>query len=261
MKRFVLFAVVVVALLVASSRPVGDKYTQNVPNPTKNSSISVATWNICVAGKADAGYQLNYYPDSFNENLIVNTRACDQAVLKDINDRHRAEGVPPMTLPNNFESLSPAMQVIYVVNEERTSRNLPPYTGVLNALSGDSLIAAKAGNDPNPSKGDGDWLVYNSIWAGGYQSALLADYDWMYNDGWGGNSDNTINVDCTSAKAQGCWGHREGILATYGQSNGTVLLAGSAVVTTGPSSLSVPSYAAAFEQVQLPITVDKKLGN
>ena len=261
LKRFVLFAVVVVALLVASSRPVGDKYTQNIPNPSSNSSISDTTWNICVAGRANAGYQLNYYPDSFNENSIVDTKACDQAVLRDINTRHEAEGVPPMTLPNNFEAMSPALQVIYVVNAERVSRNLPPYTGVLNSLNADSLIAAKAGNDPNPSKGDGDWLIYNSIWAGGYQSALLADFDWMYNDGWGGNSNSTINVDCTSSKAKGCWGHREGILATYGQSAGTELLAGSAVVTNGPNSLSVPSYAAAFEQVQTPIKVDKKIGN
>ena len=232
MKRFFLFAVVAVTLLVASSAPVGDKYTQNIPNPPSNSSISDSTWNICVAGRADAGYQLNYYPDSFNENSIVNTKACDQAVLKDINARHRQEGVPPITLPSNFESISPAMQVIYVVNAERQSRNLPPYIGVLNSLNRDSLIAAKAGNDPNPSKGDGNWLVYNSIWAGGYQSALLADFDWMYNDGWGGNSHDTINVDCTSARAQGCWGHREGILATYGPSSGTVLLAGAAVVTS-----------------------------
>ena len=261
LKRFTLFTLVIVAFMVLTSGPVGDKYSQNIPNPSKNSSISDATWNICVAGKADAGFQLDYYPDSFNQNSIVNTKACDQAVLRDINARHRAEGVPPMTLPSNFESLSPSMQVIYVVNAERVSRNLPPYVGVLNSLNADSLIAAKAGNDPNPSKHDGNWLVYNSIWAGGYQSALLADYDWMYNDGWGGNSDNTINVDCTSARAQGCWGHREGILATYDPSGGTILLAGAAVVTSGPSSLSVPSYAAAFEQVQTPIKVDKILGN
>ena len=51
-------------------------------------------------------------------------------------------------------------------------------------------------------------LVAN--WAGAL-SALDANYDWMYTDGWAGRS--TDNYDCTSAHAAGCWGHRDNILA------------------------------------------------
>jgi hypothetical protein len=37
---------------------------------------------------------------------------------------------------------------------------------------------------------------------------------WVYNDGWNGSQRNTLNVDCSSAKAQGCGGHRAAVLST-----------------------------------------------
>jgi len=42
-------------------------------------------------------------------------------------------------------------------------------------------------------------------------SALLADYDWMYDDGPG-----SPNLDCPSASVSGCWDHRRNILGDYG---------------------------------------------
>jgi hypothetical protein len=83
----------------------------------------------------------------------------------------------------------------------------------LNALS-----TTAAQNDADPSLSS--WTVgpfsanrWGSIWAGDL-NALAADYDWMYNDGW--SATGSYNLDCTSATATGCWGHRDNILSPYG---------------------------------------------
>ena len=247
------FRIAVLALLVVAyivSRHAAPGATPVPPsNPTANVTISQLAWDTCVAGNPHAGIPVSEYPASFNPDSLVNTPACNSAVLQQINERHRAEGVRPMVLPTDFASLSPAMQLLVVANAERTSRGLPPIAGVVASLNRDSQVAARQGIDPNPSNADGPWTVYDSIWAGGYPSALLADFDWMYNDGWGGNSNSTINLDCPSATAKGCWGHRDAILDNYQLSQSEILVGGAAVVTTGPSSLALPSLAAAFEAV------------
>ena len=48
-------------------------------------------------------------------------------------------------------------------------------------------------------------------WSSGY-SVLVADYFWMYADGWGGSTSNTPNTACTSPGASGCWAHRDELL-------------------------------------------------
>ncbi|KJF16223.1 hypothetical protein AXFE_29170 [Acidithrix ferrooxidans] len=256
-----LLVTLAIGLVFGSSRPVGESYTFKFANPTKNHSISLVTWNICVAGNKNARYPLDEFPLNFNQNALVNTKACNQAMLREINKRHLAEGFSPIVLPLSYGRLSPAMQVLVIVNAERTSRGLPPYVGVTTALMSDSLIGAKSGKDPNPSNADGNWIQFNSIWAGSYQNVLMADYDWMYNDGWAGSSNNTINIDCHSPSGRGCWGHREGILANYPVISNSELVAGAAVVTNGPSSLATPSIAAAFEEIQGPIRIAKALPN
>ena len=67
--------------------------------------------------------------------------------------------------------------------------------------------AAAADSDPNGPSGK----TWGSNWAGGEASALLADYDWMYDDGPG-----SPNMDCTNAVANGCWDHRRNVLGNYG---------------------------------------------
>jgi hypothetical protein len=37
--------------------------------------------------------------------------------------------------------------------------------------------------------------------------------DWVYRDGWEGSSQATLNVDCPSARAPGCNGHRQAVLS------------------------------------------------
>ncbi len=246
--RIAVLALLVVAYVVSRHEAPPAKPVRP-SNPTANVTISQSTWDICVAGNPHAGIPVSEYPASFDPNSLINTPACNQAVLQQINERHRAEGVRPMTLPADFNALSPAMQLLVAANAERTSRGLTPISGMVASLNRDSLVAARQGIDPNPSNADGPWTVYDSIWAGGYPSALLADFDWMYNDGWGGNSNGTINLDCQSPSAKGCWGHRDAILDDYQLSQGEILVGGAAVVTSGASSLTLPSLAAAFEAV------------
>lgn len=244
-----LFGVIAVAAYFVIVDRSGVKALPAIRNPTSNSSIAQRTWDICIAGNPSAGVPVDEYPQSFNPATVVNSPACEQTMLAEINQRHVAEGIAAMKLPPNFSSLSAAMQLVTALNAERISRKLVPISGMVASLNADSNTAAYRGTDPNPSKADGNWSEYNSIWAGGYQSALMADFDWMYNDGWGGSAAQTINVDCKSVHDKSCWGHRDAILANYSLQPGDVLVAGGAVVTSGPRSLSLPSWAAAFESV------------
>lgn len=248
-KVFVVGLVVVLGLVLDSSSPIGETYSAVLKNPAKNVLISQKAWDTCIVGYPNANIPVNEFPNDLNASELINTRACNKAVLAEINFRHYVEGYPPISLSKSYFSMPAPEQLLVVINEERTTRNLAPFVGVVSSLNEDSLLAAKRGVDPNPSSKDGSWSIYNSIWAGGYQSALLADFDWMYSDGWGGSVNNTINVDCTSSRSLGCWGHRQGILTAYPPSSGLILVAGSALVTNGSANLELPSWAAAFEQV------------
>jgi hypothetical protein len=68
--------------------------------------------------------------------------------------------------------------------------------------------AAVSNTDPTGPSG----TAWGSNWAGGEGSALLADYDWIYDDGPG-----SPNMDCTNAVASGCWDHRRNVLSDYGR--------------------------------------------
>ncbi|HET9059916.1 MAG TPA: hypothetical protein VFN61_08345 [Acidimicrobiales bacterium] len=132
---------------------------------------------------------------------------CDAAVVKGIDDARAAERVRPLQLPAGFASLSTPAQLLVLANLERTDRGLPGFSGLSSRL--DSLAAQGAAANADPQGPDGtDW---GSNWAGGEQTALLADYDWMYDDGPG-----SPNLDCPKAGSSGCWDHRENILWDYG---------------------------------------------
>jgi 5-hydroxyisourate hydrolase-like protein (transthyretin family) len=142
--------------------------------------------------------------------------ACTDAVVQAINNARAAEGVGPMTLPNGFAQMTPAVQTFVVSNLERVDRGLAPAAGMVGTLNSASQTAAN--NDADPMLAS--WTIgsfsanrWGSIWAGDL-NALAADYDWMYNDGWGPSG--SYNLDCTSATASGCWGHRDNILSPYG---------------------------------------------
>lgn len=145
------------------------------------------------------------------------SQTCIDAVVAAIDHARSLEGVGPMVLPSGFASLPTAEQTFVVSNLERVDRGLQPAAGMVANLN--SLSATAANNDADPALPNWDPIGpfnpnrWGSNWAGDL-NALASDYDWMYNDGWGPTG--SYNLDCTSATASGCWGHRHNILSTYG---------------------------------------------
>ena len=130
-----------------------------------------------------------------------------------------------MQLPSNYASLTPAEQTFVVSNLERVDRGLQPAAGMVATLNNASQTGANNDADPTlPSWTIGSFNAnrWGSNWAGDL-NALAADYDWMYDDGWGPNG--SFNMDCTGPGAAGCWGHRHNILGSYG---GEELITGTA---------------------------------
>ncbi len=162
----------------------------------------------------------------------ASSSACVSAVVAAIDNARAQEGVRALQLPSYYRDLSPAQQLLVVVNAERVDRGLPGLVGRAGVLDSASANAASQDTDPSaPSwtlPGGAQIRLYTGNWALD-SSVLAADYDWMYNDGWGG-SGNTINESCTSAGAPGCWGHRENIL---GDPATSFVVAGAAAVPDG----------------------------
>jgi len=135
---------------------------------------------------------------------------CLALSLAALNNARAREGVGPMSLPGNWNSLSQPEQLFVVFNLERVDRGLPPYLGLNAHLDAAAQAAAAASGDPSSSDGypTGGWA---GVWTEGQHNAVDALYGFMYADGWGG-AGSTINMDCTRATAPGCWGHRDAVL-------------------------------------------------
>ena len=142
----------------------------------------------------------DFYSNCFGSSYSAS--ACDQSALSNIDTALSNEGYGPLSLPSNYSSLSIAAQLLAVANAERTVRGLPamPENGSLDYRS---YQGAQSSSDPTGPSG----YAWGSNLAMGYPTALSADYVWMYDDGA-----NSPNVDCQSAGAPGCWGHRHNIL-------------------------------------------------
>ena len=134
-------------------------------------------------------------------------QSCQEAVLQAIDQARAAEGIGPLELPSNYDSITTAEQLLVLANLERIDRGLPGFIGLSAKLDNLARSAALADDDPIGPSG----TTWGSNWAGGEASALLADYDWMYDDGLG-----SPNLDCKSALAKGCWDHRRNVLGDYG---------------------------------------------
>jgi len=133
--------------------------------------------------------------------------ACQNAIVTAINHKHALEGAKPMQLPSNYSQLPKDQQLLVLANQERQTRGLPTISSLSPDLNTMAMQGAKANTDPSGPAN----RAWGANWAGGEASALEADYDWMYNDGQGGD-----NIDCTNPNAPGCWGHRDNILGNYG---------------------------------------------
>jgi hypothetical protein len=152
------------------------------------------------------------------------TSSCTQFVLRALNVARAEENLPSIVLPTNWFHLKPQEQIFVIVDLERTARGLPPYLGLNRQLHASAQSAAAREVDPNYAKGfraglDPEGVAgMGATLAMGY-TTLEADYVWMYEDGWGGNSSSTPNSDCTFAGALGCWGHRDELLGFDGTYN------------------------------------------
>jgi hypothetical protein len=132
---------------------------------------------------------------------------CQAAVVQVIDQARHAQGVVPLVLPPYYDSATVVQQLLVLTNLERVNRGLPGFTGLSSHLDLLAQTGASTNGDPTGPAG----TSWGSNWAGGESSAILADFDWMYDDGYG-----SPNVDCTRALAAGCWDHRANVLANYG---------------------------------------------
>jgi len=132
---------------------------------------------------------------------------CQQVVLRAIDRARAAEGLGPLKLPGYYNGLTTAQQLFVLADLERVDRGLPGFTGMSSQLDGLAGTGATSNADPIGPAG----ASWGSNWAGGEASALLADYDWMYDDGSG-----SPNLDCGRLTDTGCWDHRQNVLGNYG---------------------------------------------
>lgn len=154
---------------------------------------------------------------------------CINASVTYLNQARASLGQPAYVVPSNFVSLSPPQQVLVLTNLDRTLYNLPPITGLTDALDQDAAAALASDSDPQPSTSE--WYGYTSNVAWGNENVVLAYEGWMYDDGPGSG-----NVDCTRSDPSGCWGHRHDILWQFGAG---ALAMGAAAGTDNSGS---PSY-------------------
>jgi hypothetical protein len=134
---------------------------------------------------------------------------CDAAALRDFDVVRRTEGLGPLILPSDFDTLSVPAQLLAISNLERVDRGRRPVLGLSTALDKLATRGAKADTDPpfpNPYRGS----AISGNWAGAGNSALLDDFYWMYDDGPG-----SFNEDCAHRGDAGCWGHRHDILFKF----------------------------------------------
>jgi hypothetical protein len=138
---------------------------------------------------------------------------CLHAMVRALDRAHTVLGIGPYLLPTDFYSLTGSDQLLILCNLDRLAYGLPAVAGLSPALNAVAASGVTSDADPDPSAllGNLSTFGWSSNWAGGYGNALEAYYAWMYYDGWGGK--RTSNLDCTSVAANGCWGHREDVLA------------------------------------------------
>ncbi|WP_298347067.1 hypothetical protein [Ferrimicrobium sp.] len=188
----------------------------NTPNVNTSHQNSPPT-SALVNPAANIAPSPNYYASctsAANAGQVANSVACEQSAVAALDNGRADQGLPAMTLPNNFYQLPAIDQLFVLVNEERVSRGLTPVYGLVNSLNALAAQGSTANTDPPISQATfstGPWaLGLYANWAEDFSTAGSM-YDWMYNDGWGG-AGNTSNLACTSPTSSGCWGHRSNIL-------------------------------------------------
>jgi hypothetical protein len=151
-------------------------------------------------------------PDFFgvcSSSSLDLTGPCEDEALQAIDHARASEGLGQMNLPSDWSALTPAEQLFVATNLERTARGLVPFEGIATALEPAAQVGANSGSDPAPPGGfPTDYWTSNS--GEGLASPLGALYLWMYDDGT-----DSPNVNCRPGDTDGCWGHRDNILAPF----------------------------------------------
>jgi len=158
--------------------------------------------------------------------------SCRSASLSAVDAARAQEGLGAMAWPTAFWNLPDREQLLIAVNEERTSRKLPPVRGLTAQLDVRTQQAAVLGADPT-YKGNADW---SGIWAQA-DNALFADFLWIYEDGYSTTPQFGENLDCRPGDTAGCWGHRKAILYRWPDRRSWQLAMGASCIvpTTAPS--------------------------
>ena len=160
----------------------------------------------------------------------------------------QAEGLGPMSLPTNWNSLTPAEQLFVLTDLERVDRGLAPIAGLSANLNAYAQAGADAQRDPSfPPYGSGGGSTYSSSPSLGVSLAM-----WMYDDGPGGT-----NSACPPTGGSGCWGHRDIILGQYAAP--ALMGVGSGPSTTqlfvGGDTTDTPYFTWAQEVALFPVGV------
>ncbi len=160
------------------------------------------------------------------------SRRCWSAQIDAVDRARSAEGLGPLQIPSTVRRVTPAELLLAWTDEERISRGLPPVLGLVPALDGAAVGAARLGRDATvPFTANGDRvLAGGSNWATDI-APLATGYDWLYEDGPG-----SVNQYCPApGPAPGCWAHRDSILARLPTGPATWRVMGAAAVPWPPT--------------------------
>ncbi len=145
--------------------------------------------------------------------VAIDGSACESLIVASLDAGRASLGLKSYSLPADFTTLAPDIQIELLANQDRAAYGLSLLTGELGGLDGVAAQGAIQGVDPNlPSGTTLDGVTVESVgsnWFGSTAPAnwLVVYYDWMYNDGYGSN-----NLACTAPGSPGCWQHRDNIL-------------------------------------------------
>ncbi len=182
------------------------------------------------------------------------SKACIVAVLAAINNAHKETGVPAINInPDNLAKMNGPEMLLILVNLERISRGLQPFSGLTRLFDQVARKAAEQKTDPGLSSGEmsfghnGYVANWGGNWAENITSPLAASYDFVYQDGPG-----SFNVLCRPQNESGCYGHMENILGQYPYARAACgglkpeLLMGASVLNHHVSASNQPSMTELF---------------
>ncbi len=89
---------------------------------------------------------------------------CIDAAVNYLDQARANLGQPAYSLPSDFVSLSPTQQVLVLTNLDRILYNLPPISGLTDALDQDAAAGISSDSDPQPSTPDWYGYTSNAAW-------------------------------------------------------------------------------------------------